>query len=85
MKHKSSTAQQATAKAYIKQKPSFWSAFFQGMANIWPASPRDYIHPTGGGFAADNKALRSDFGAISMDMRKVLKKYEQTDSNKLKI
>lgn len=65
-----------------KKKPSnFWAAFFAGMANIWPSSPRDYIHPTGGGFSADAKAMRSDFAVVAGNMRRVLKTHEQTDSN----
>jgi len=68
-----------------KTSGCFWNAFLQGMAGLWPSQPRDYIHPTGGGFAADAKAIRSDFGNIARDMRKALNKYEQTEANQRKI
>lgn len=86
MRRKVSVSQRSRAlKRYMAQKkvkPSFWEAFIEGVSSLMPTQPRAYIHPTGGGFSADNKALRDDFGAIGMDMRKALKKYEQTNSNK---
>lgn len=78
------TTHKIRTQTYLKHKqakPSFWHEFFSGMASIWPAQPRQYGHPTGGGFSADNAAMRSDFATIGKDMRKALRKYEQTNSN----
>lgn len=55
--------------------------FIKGMANLWPAEPRDYIHPTGGGFAQDARAIRGDFTRVSKDMHKALRKHEQTKTH----
>jgi hypothetical protein len=50
-----------------------------GVAGLWPV-PRDYIHPTGGGFIKDAKAMRGDFSSIAKDMKKSLNKNEQTQT-----
>ncbi|WP_347986238.1 hypothetical protein [Methylomonas sp. AM2-LC] len=86
MNRKQNTVRKASrAKASIKRtaKPSKgrFTHFLEGMANIFPVSSRDYVHPTGGGFSKDAAAIRNDFGTIALDLDKALCKYEQTQSN----
>ncbi len=51
-----------------------------GIANLWPVQTDQYS-ANGGGFRKDAAALRSDFRAVGNDLRKTLKKYEQTKAN----
>ena len=55
--------------------------FVTGFSNIFPSPQRDYPDPNLGGFAADYKAMQNDFKNVAKDMRKGLKKYEQTEAN----
>ncbi|MFA5984028.1 MAG: hypothetical protein WC782_08430 [Methylococcaceae bacterium] len=55
--------------------------FVIGLSNIFPTPMRDYPDPTLGGFTADYKAMQNDFRAVAKDMRKAIKKYEQTTAN----
>jgi len=54
--------------------------FLKGMAALWPVQPRGYVR-SGGGFARDARALRGDFGVVARDLRKTLKKHEQTTTH----
>lgn len=60
-------------------------AFVRGMAALWPTQPPEYLHPTGGGFIHDAKALSGDFKAIGSDLRKSLQKNEQTSSDQREV
>lgn len=55
--------------------------FLKGMADLWPVQPRGYMHPTGGGFSRDAQSMRGDFGHVARDLRKSLKKHEQTTTH----
>ncbi len=57
--------------------------FIQGVASLWPATPRGYS-TNGGGFKRDAKVMKTDFRNIGNDMRKALKN-EQTQTHKLKV
>lgn len=62
-------------------KKPFWVAFLDGMAALWPKSPRDYLPPTGGGFAADMKSLSGDWRKVGTGLRSAIRHYEQTTAD----
>ena len=49
-----------------------------GMVSIWPTPSRRYQPLTGGGFERDKMVMAKDFANVSRDLRRSLKKYEQT-------
>lgn len=61
--------------------PQYVIHFLQGMADLWPHSPPDYLSPNGGGFAKDREAMRRDFAHLGQNLRSTLKKHEQASTN----
>ena len=83
MKRRSISALQKTKFITYKKKSShsFLNEFFDGISRFFPSHSRNYLHPTGGGFYADAIAMRRDFSNIANDMRKAIRKYEQTKAS----
>ncbi|QWF72067.1 hypothetical protein KEF85_06335 [Methylomonas paludis] len=77
-----STLQKTRFKTYKKKSAnSFLSNVLAGFGRFFPSQPRNYSHPTGGGFYADALAMQKDFRNIGKDLQTSLRKYGQTETD----